>query len=93
MTAALDLPARLDTGAVCGFAEALRGLRGADLDIDGRACSMIGALGLQTLLVAEATWRHDGRRLCLRNLPDDTARQIALMGIDPATLADGHDRT
>lgn len=89
MTTVLPLPARLDSGAAAEFADALRGHRGADLDLDGRDCAMIGALGLQTLLVAEASWRHDGHRLRLRGLPDDTARQIALMGIDPDTLAGG----
>lgn len=89
MTAVVALPVRLDTGAVGAFTAALRDHRGADLDIDGRRCAMIGALGLQTLLVAAAAWRRDGRRLRLRDLPEDTARQVALLGIDSATLAAG----
>lgn len=91
MTTVLPLPNRLDSAAVMEFAHALRGHRGADLDLDGRDCAMIGALGLQTLLVAEASWRHDGRRLRVHHLPEGTAHQIVLMGIDPATLAGGTD--
>jgi anti-anti-sigma regulatory factor len=81
--ASLALPARLDTREAAALTEALRGARGADLDLDGGACTMIGALGLQALLVAEATWRHDGRTFRLHDLPPDTAGQIAMMGIDP----------
>lgn len=88
MTATVSLPGKLDSRAAGTFAAALRDLRGADLVIDGRDCTLIGALGLQTLLVADATWRHDGRTLRLDGLPDGTAEQIKLMGIDPGSFAD-----
>ncbi|MGI1661643.1 STAS domain-containing protein [Palleronia sp. KMU-117] len=79
----LALPARLDTRAAASLTGALRAARGADLDLDGGACTMIGALGLQTLMVAAATWRHDGRAFRVHELPADTAGQIVMMGIDP----------
>ncbi len=86
MTASVRLPGRFDSRAVGAFAAALRSHRGSDLVIDGRGCTVIGALGLQTLMVAAATWRHDGRGFVIEGLPDDPATQIALMGIDPASL-------
>ena len=86
MTASVRLPGKLDSRAAGDFAAELRGHRGSDLVIDGRACTLIGALGLQTLMVAEATWRHDGRRFTLEGLPEEPAAMIALMGIDPASL-------
>lgn len=86
MTASVRLAGKLDSRAAGDLAAALRRHRGADLVIDGRDCTVIGALGLQTLMVAAATWRHDGRSFALTGLPDDAAAQIAQMGIDPATL-------
>jgi len=86
MTASVRLPGRLDSRTTGAFTASLRSHRGSDLVIDGRDCTVIGALGLQTLMVAAATWRHDRRGFVIEGLPDKSAAQIALMGIDPEAL-------
>jgi len=58
---ALVLPAHLDLAAAAPLKAALLARRGGDLTLDGSSVSRLGALCLQVLLAAAATWRSDGR--------------------------------
>ena len=86
MTGPVPLPERLDTRAAADLAQALKDRMGVDVVLDASSTVMIGALGLQTLLVAAATWQHAGRSFTISNLSEEAARQVELMGVDPLDL-------
>lgn len=89
MTACLQLPAKLDTRAASDLAEALRDHAGSDLALDASAVTQIGALALQTLLVAGAAWAAAGQSLSLDHLAEEAADQIRLFGLTPDGLMAG----
>ena len=89
MTARLQLSAKLDTRAATDLAEALRGHAGSDLTLDAGAVTHLGALALQTLMVAGATWAAAGQTLALEHLSDEAAGQLRLFGVTPDGLMAG----
>ncbi len=86
MTTVVALDRKLDTQAVGGLCEMLKSHRGADLTLDVSATHQIGALSLQTLMVAASSYSKCGHPLLLTGMSDDLARQFELFGVDPSTL-------
>ena len=89
MTARLQLSAKLDTRAASDLVEALRGHAGSDLTLDASAVSHVGALALQALMVAGATWAQAGQTLALEHLSEEAAAQLRLFGVTPDGLVAG----
>jgi len=65
MTAAYELPVRLEGAALGAVKAALLERRGADLTLAGQDVQRLNGLGLQLLMAAFAAWRTDGFRLCI----------------------------
>ena len=91
MTARLALPAKLDQKAALALTDDLRAHRGADLEVDAGAVTHVGAVALQALLSAAATWRADGHALRLSNASDRCVEQLGLLGFTPERLIEGAD--
>lgn len=89
MTGAVALPARLDSAAAVALAHSLQGYTGKDVTLDAGAVSLLGALALQTLVVAGQTWRGAGLEFSLVNLSPQVARQIADLGLADLSLVTG----
>jgi hypothetical protein len=74
MTEQDRLSGKLDSRAVGDFAAALRRRPSQPSRVrllnDGRECTVIGALGQQATMVAEAAWCYDCRRFGHKGLPD-----------------------
>lgn len=67
MTERLVLPSRLDLASLGEVFEALRGVRGRDVELDASQTDRIGGQGAQLLASALRTWSDDGRRLAIVN--------------------------
>lgn len=65
MTAAYQLPDRLEGADLAGIRDGILSLRGEDLDFDGSGVQRLNGMGLQLILAAFRTWRSDGRTLRL----------------------------
>lgn len=89
MTAQVVLPARVDSTAAVALAEQLRAACGADLVVDASATTHLGALGLQTLLVAAGAWRDGGLRFTVATLSAEVAGQLAEMGLTDLSVLEG----
>ena len=76
----IRLPASLGTREAGDLREMLLAARGRNLELDGRDVQRVGALGLQVLLSARATWERDAHRFRLVDVSDDLARGLAILG-------------
>ena len=76
----LRLVETLDLPAVVALAGALQAQRGQDLQVDASDVRRIGALCLQVLLSARATWAADGQVLTISNPSSDFIEAMALLG-------------
>ncbi len=81
MTGAVALPARLDSAAAVALAHSLKEHAGRDVTLDAGDVSLLGALALQTIVVAGRTWRGAGLDFSLINLSAEVERQIADLGL------------
>ncbi|MBW6506989.1 MAG: STAS domain-containing protein [Rhodobacteraceae bacterium] len=84
MSAALQLPARLDLTAAKPLHAALLSRRGADLVLDAGQVTHLGALGLQLLASAAQSWRLAGHALAImpRTQAFDDALTVFGMPLD-----------
>ena len=89
MTAQVVLPARVDSAAAVALTEELRAASGADLVVDASATTHLGALGLQTLLVAAGAWRTSGHRFTVATLTEEVAGQLAELGLTDLSALEG----
>ncbi len=80
------LDQKLDSRSAATLTTSLLDARGKDLTVDVSKTTMIGALALQTLMVAAATWERAGKAFVIDGASEDLRAQVALMGIDLATL-------
>lgn len=82
----LDEAEKVVLPAILGMKEAgpvrdqLLGLRGKTVDLDGSQVERLGALGLQVLLSASATWRADGQRFRVVDASEAFRSSLALFG-------------
>jgi chemotaxis protein CheX len=82
----LDAPEKVALPPVLGLPEAgplreqLLAMRGRPIELDGSKVERIGALGLQVLLSARATWQADGHILRLADLSDPLRQGLELLG-------------
>ena len=83
------LAPKLDQKAAIALAEELRARRGADLCLDARDTTHVGALAVQVVLAAARTWARDGRALHLVGVSDACVDQLSLLGFTPETLVEG----
>jgi chemotaxis protein CheX len=60
-TATVVLPSVIDLKAVAPLHQELLAARGRPLSLDASGVSRLGALGLQVLMSARATWAADGQ--------------------------------
>jgi len=88
----LDLPRRLDTGAVPALIDTLRAHQGANLALDASDLTQIGALAVQTIIVAANDWQDAGHALTLENVSDGVEEQLRLLGTSARTLTEGDIR-
>lgn len=87
--ARIELEPKLDLRASETLAETLRGLRGADLTLDGGRVEHLGAHALQTLLIAVKSWSEDGHSIACENLSAAALEQLAILGVGPGALSAG----
>ncbi|MEL7105264.1 MAG: STAS domain-containing protein [Pseudomonadota bacterium] len=92
MTARLALPEKLDTAAVPELIASLQAKQGADLALDGKDLRQIGALAVQTIIVAANDWQDAGHSLTFENVDGDVEQQLALLGTSAAVLTEGDIR-
>ncbi|MEO1238222.1 MAG: STAS domain-containing protein [Pseudomonadota bacterium] len=92
MTARLDLPEKLDTAAVPELIAALQAKQGSDLALDAAALRQIGALAVQTIIVAANDWQDAGHTMTFENVNADVEQQLALLGTSAAVLTEGDIR-
>lgn len=92
MTARLLLPEKLDTGAVSELLSALRSRQGSDLVLDGEDLTQIGALAVQTIIVAANDWQDGGQTLSFENVSDEVEQQLQLLGTSARVLTEGDIR-
>ena len=76
----IRLPASLGTREAGDLRDMLLAARGRNLELDGQDVQRVGALGLQVLLSAQATWERDNHRFRLVDVSDELARGLAILG-------------
>jgi len=86
LTEVVALRPRLDSAAAVALAGTLKEHSGRDVSLDAAEVSLLGALALQTLVVAAASWRGAGLGFSLVNVPEAIERQIADLGCADLTL-------
>lgn len=89
MTEPLALPARLDSAAAVQLAQTLAERQGEDVVVDAAAVEHLGALGMQTLLVAASAWRAVGKDLSVINISAKVRSQFADLGLSDTSLLEG----
>lgn len=92
MTARLPLPEKLDTAAVPALIAGLQAKQGSDLVLDGSDLQQIGALAVQTLIVAANDWQDSGHTLRFENVNEDVEKQLVLLGTSAAVVTEGDIR-
>ena len=85
----IALPPRVDSAAAVRLAEDLRTRAARDVTVDAAAATHLGALGLQTLLVAARAWRDAGHAFAVENIGPDVAGQLADLGLADLSLLEG----
>jgi chemotaxis protein CheX len=88
MSDTLVLQPRLDLAAAEPLAEALKSRLGADITIDARQVTHLGAICLQVLLATAKTLRRAGHELTIVNVSDRVLDQLSALGFTPETLAE-----
>jgi len=78
--AILCLPAMLDLRSAAALKQDLLSYEGAALDVDASKVERAGALGLQVLLAAEASWRRAGLGFRIRNASQAFVDDLNLLG-------------
>lgn len=92
MTARFELPEKLDTAAVPELIEALRAKQGTDLVLDGSNLKQVGALAVQTIVVAANDWQDSGHTMTFENVCDEVGQQLKLLGTSADVLTEGDIR-
>ena len=85
----IALTARLDSAAAAALARDLGTRLEQDIDLDAGDVTQIGALALQTLVVAAAHWRTAGRTFSVSNIPPAVRDQIADLGVADMSMIAG----
>ena len=78
--AVLRLRQQLDLNAAAPLAAELLALRGSDLEVDASAVRRMGALCLQVLLSARASWRDDGFAFAITGVSAEFTAVLDLLG-------------
>ena len=92
MTARLTLPEKLDTSAVPELIASLQAKQGSDLALDGTDLRQIGALAVQTIIVAANDWQDAGHSMTFENVIADVEKQLTLLGTSSAVVTEGDIR-
>ncbi len=92
MTARVVLPPRVDRAAAAKLTEDLRAGAADDVAVDAAAVTQLGALALQTLIVAAHAWRDAGHAFTVENIAPEVAGQLADLGISDLSLLEGADQ-
>ena len=82
----LLLPARFDSAAVPGFAEAMKSRRRAPITLDGSQVGFAGALALQALIACRRQWEDDGMAFSLSGPSQSLLECCKSLGIAPADI-------
>lgn len=82
----LALPETLDLTAAAPLAQALLARRGSSLCVDAGQVRRVGALAMQVLLSAAATWKADGVTMQVEDPSPELLSALELLGIAPAEL-------
>lgn len=88
MSDTLVLQPRLDLSAAEPLAEALKTRLGADVTVDAREVTHLGAICLQVLLATAKTARRAGHRFTLVNASDRVLEQLSTLGFTPDSLSE-----
>lgn len=92
MTARFTLPEKLDTSAVPELIAYLQAKQGSNLVLDGKDLRQIGALAVQTIIVAANDWQDAGHTMTFENVNADVEKQLALLGTSAAIVTEGDIR-
>jgi len=89
--ATVVLPSVIDLKAVNPLHQEVLALRGRPLNIDASEVTRLGALGLQVLLSAKATWMLDGAPFNIVQPSDDFSGALQLFGATDLNTADAEE--
>ena len=89
MTATIIADKKLNTPGTLKLLAEIRAARGGDARIDASGVEMLGALALQVLLSARASWAADGHAFDVTPRSEPVEGALALTGLAPADLATG----
>jgi chemotaxis protein CheX len=84
----LQLPEVMNLSAAAPLAKALSERQGADLVLDASEVRQLGALCLQVLLSAAATWKAAGASLRIVNRSEEFAAGLQVVGVPATAFAD-----
>ncbi len=89
--ATVVLPSVIDLKAVTPLHQEVLALRGRALTIDASEVTRLGALGLQVLLSADATWKLDGNPFSIVKASDEFSGALQLFGASALNAADAEE--
>ena len=76
----IRLSATLGSREAGGLRDQLLALRGRPIELEGQDVERVGALGLQVLLSAQATWERDNQGFRLVEASEELAKGLAILG-------------
>ncbi len=80
------LNAVLDLKAATPLTEQMLERRGSDVEVDSGRVQRLGGQCLQVLLAARATWKADGKRFLVINIPPMIVETLILLGVSTEDL-------
>ena len=89
--ATVVLPSVIDLKAVAPLHQALLAARGRPLSVDASGVSRLGALGLQVLMSARATWAEDGQSFAVVQPSEEFNGALAQFAAPDLNAADAKE--
>ena len=86
MVKRVALAPKLDTAAAEELRQTLLDAKEQDIVIDGAAVEMIGALCVETLMLAAAIWKSAGHSFTIETPSPQMTENLGRMGLTPDTL-------
>lgn len=90
MTEPIVLAPRLDLAAASALKATLSEVSAKNVEIDFSQVKILGALCLQVLLAASATFAAQGKNVKVSNLSERVAEQMRVMGVSADSITRGH---
>ena len=87
----VTLPSVIDLKAVAPLHQELLGVRGRPVSVDASGVSRLGALGLQVLMSARATWEQDGQPFAIVQPSDEFSSALQLFAAPDFNAADAEE--